>query len=195
MGRSESKDAYNTSKQMAQQNQANAQASLGSENKAITDFSNSIDDYKNFINSEFEPGGQFDTTENNLATSVTAGGKNSLQDYFSDVGSRTGTGTTPQMVAATEEASRQGQRDTANFLNQALLARIGALGHGQETVMQARGQIPGFYGNQYATSLGGATSAMGNATNAARMPGFWDTFAPALAEGAAKVGAGFTPHG
>ena len=193
MGRSESKDAYNTSKQMAQQNQANAQASLGSENKAITDFSNSIDDYKNFINSQFQPGGQFDTAENNLATSVTAGGKNSLQDYFSNVGSRTGTGTTPQMIAAVEEGSRQGQRDTANFLNQALLARIGALGHGQETVMQERGMIPGMYGGEYATSLGGATSAMGNATNAARMPGFWDTFAPALVQGAAQVGFGFTP--
>lgn len=195
MGRSESKDAFNTSKQMAQQNQQNAQVSLGSENKAITDFGKSIDDYGNFINSEFAPGGQFDTAENNLATSVTAGGKNSLQDYFSNFGSRTGTGTTPQMVAAVEEGSRQGQRDTANFLNQALLSRIGALGHGQETVMQARGQIPGLYGNQYATSLGGASSAMGNATNAARMPGFWDTFAPALVQGAAQVGFGFTPGG
>jgi hypothetical protein len=82
MGRSESKDAYNTSKQMAQQNQANAQASFGNENKAITDFSKSIDDYGNFINTEFAPGGQFDTSESNLATSVTAGGKNSLQGLF-----------------------------------------------------------------------------------------------------------------
>jgi hypothetical protein len=193
MGRSESKDAYNTSKQMAQQNQANAQASLGNENKAITDFSKSIDDYGNFINTEFAPGGQFDTSENNLATSVTAGGKNSLQDYFSNVGNRTGTGTTPQMIAATEEGSRQGERDTANFLNQALLARIGALGHGEETVMQERGMIPGMYGGQYATSLGGANAAMGNATSAAQTPGFWDTFLPALAGGAAQVGFGFTP--
>ena len=193
MGRSESKDAYNTSKQMAQQNQANAQVSLGNENKAITDFSKSIDDYGNFINTEFAPGGQFDTAENNLATSVTAGGKNSLQDYFSGLGNRTGAGTTPQMIAATEEASRQGERDTANFLNQALLARIGALGHGEETVMQERGAIPGMYGGQYSTSLGGANSAMGNATSAAQTPGFWDTFLPALAGGAAQVGFGFTP--
>ena len=191
MGRSESKDAYNTSKQNSQQDQANAQASLGNENKAITDFSGSVDDYKNFINSEFLPGGQFDTAENNLATSVTAGGKNSLQDYFSNYGSRTGIGTTPQMIAATEEGSRQGERDSANFLNQALLARIGALGHGEETVMQARGQIPGMYGGQYATSLGGANAAMGTATEAAKTPGFWDTFLPSLAGGAASVAAGF----
>jgi hypothetical protein len=193
MGRSESKDAFNTSKQMAQQNQQNAQISLGNENKAITDFGKSIDDYGNFINTEFAPGGQFDTAENNLATSATAGGKNSLQDYFSNVGSRTGTGTTPQMIAAVEEGSRQGQRDTANFLNQALLSRIGALGHGQETVMQARGQIPGMYGTQYATSLGGAGTAMGHATQAAQTPGFWDTFLPVIVGGAAQVGAGFTP--
>ena len=193
MGRSESKDAYNTSKQMAQQNQANVQAALGNENQAITKFDNSINDYGNFIHSEFEPGAGFDKAETNLATSVTAGGKNSLEDYFSDVGSRTGTGTTPQMVAASEEAGRQGERDTSNFLNQALLARIGALGHGEETVLQARGSIPGMYGGQYATSLGGANSAMGNATSAASTPGFWDTFLPALAGGAAQVGFGFTP--
>ena len=129
MGRSESKDAYNTSKQMAQQNQANAQAALGNENQAITKFDNSINDYGNFIHSEFDPGAGFDKAETNLATSVTAGGKNSLEDYFSDVGSRTGTGTTPQMVAASEEAGRQGERDTSNFLNQALLAEGGDPAH------------------------------------------------------------------
>lgn len=193
MGRSESKDAYNTSKQMAQQNQANAQAALASENKAITNYDNSINDYGNFIHSEFDPGAEFDKANTNLATSVTAGGKNSLEDYFSDVGTRTGTGTTPQMVAASEEAARQGERDTANFLDQSLLARIGALGHGEETVLQAKGSIPGMYAGEYATSLGGANSAMGNATSAASMPGFWDTFLPALAGGAAQVGFGFTP--
>jgi len=191
MGRSESKDAYNTSKQNSVQDQANAQASLGKENSAITDYGKSIDDYGNFIDTEFAPGGQFDLAQNNLATSVTAGGKNSLQDYLSNVGSRTGSGTTPQMIAAVEEGSRQGERDTANFLNQGLLARIGALGHGKETEMQARGQIPGFYGGQYSTSLGGANAAMGTAASAAQAPGFWDTFLPALAGGAASVGAGF----
>ncbi|HEV2992116.1 MAG TPA: hypothetical protein VG759_27010 [Candidatus Angelobacter sp.] len=193
MGRSESKDAYNTSKQNSQQDQANAQVALGNENKAITKYDDSITNYDNLMHSEFDPGGDFDKAETNLATSVTAGGKNSLQDYFSDVGTKTGTGTTPQMVAATEEAARQGERDTGNFLNQALLARIGALGHGAETVMQARGAIPGMYGGQYATSLGGANAAMGNATEAAKTSGFWDTFLPALVGGAAQVGFGFTP--
>jgi hypothetical protein len=193
MGRSESKDAYNTSKQFGEQNQQNAQLALGNQNRAITKYDDSITDYGNLIHSEFDPGGEFDKAETNLATSVTAGGKNSLQDYFSDVGTKTGTGTTPQMVAATEEAARQGERDTGNFLNQALLARIGALGHGAETVMQARGAIPGMYGGQYATSLGGANSAMENATKAASVSGFWDSFLPALAGGAAQIGYGFTP--
>lgn len=191
MGRSESKDAYNTNKQFGQQDQQNAQISLGKENEAIAADEKAIDNYDNFYTTEFSPGGDFDKAETNLATSVTAGGKNSLQDYYSGVGNRTGTGTTPQMIAATEEAGRQGERDTGNFLNQALLARIGALGHGLETSMQARAQIPGFYGNQYATSLGGANAAMGNATNAARTPGFWDTFLPALAGGAGSAAGGF----
>ena len=191
MGRSESKDAYNTEKQMGQQNQANAQASLAAENAAVGKFQKSIDDYGNFIGNEFSPGGDFDKTTTAQASSVAAGGKNSLEDFYNNYGLRTGSGTTPQMIAASEESGRQSERDLSNLLNQDTLARIGALGHGKETMMQEEGQIPGIYGSQYGTSLGGATSAMGGAVDAAKTPGFWDTFLPALAGGAGAAAGGF----
>ena len=191
MGRSESKDAYNTSKQMAQQNQQNAQTALGNENTAIGQFQKSVDDYDAFIGNEFSPGGDFDKTMTAQATSVASGGKNSLDEFYNNYGLRTGSGTTPQMIAASEESARQSARDLGNLLNQDTLARIGALGHGKETVMQERGQIPAYYSGEYSTSLGGANAAMGNATEAARTPGFWDTFLPALAGGAGTAAAGY----
>ena len=189
MGRSESKDAYNTSKQMAQQNQGNAQAALGSENQAIGDFRKSIGDYKDYIFGDYMPGGRFMQNAAARETSANSAGENSLEDYFANVGKRTGAGTTPQMVASAEEASRQGRRDVAQAMASDEMAREAALGHGLETITSDYGSIPGMYGSQYQTSIGGANSQMESATNAAKTPGFWDTFLPALVQGGAAVGA------
>ena len=191
MGRSESKQAFQDSQANQKQNQTNAQAALGGENQAIGDFQNSVGNYGNFIWDTFRPGGEFMQDATTAATSANSGGNNSYQDFLSNMGNRTGTGTTPQMVAASEEASRQGKRDVAKSLLTADQERIAGLGAGLQTVMQEKGAVPGMYGSQYATSLGGANSALGNETEAGRTPGFWDTFLPALAGGAATVGAGF----
>jgi len=195
MGRSESKQVTQQQMQQSAQNQANAQTALGGENQAIGDFRKSITDFGNWNWNEFQPGGEFMKDATTLATSANSGGKNSFEDYMSGLATRTGSGTTPQMISAAEENDREGRRKLQDKLLAADQQRIAALGHGLETVMGAEGSIPGMYGSQYSASLGGAGSAGANAANAARTPGFWDSFLPALAGGAATVGAGFTPHG
>ena len=195
MGRSESKQVTQQQMQQSAQNQANAQTALGGENQAIGDFRKSITDFGNWNWNEFQPGGEFMKDATTLATSANSGGKNSFEDYMSGLATRTGSGTTPQMIVAAEENDREGRRKMQDRLLAADQQRIAALGHGLETVMGAEGSIPGMYGSQYSASLGGAGSAGANAANAARTPGFWDSFLPALAGGAATVGAGFTPHG
>ena len=195
MGRSESKQVTQQQMQQSAQNQANAQTALGGENQAIGDFRKSITDFGNWNWNEFQPGGEFMKDATTLATSANSGGKNSFEDYMSGLATRTGSGTTPQMISAAEENDREGRRKLRDKLLAADQQRVAALGHGLETVMGAEGSIPGMYGSQYSASLGGAGSAGANAANAARTPGFWDSFLPALAGGAATVGAGFTPHG
>jgi len=195
MGRSESKQVTQQQMQQSAQNQANAQTALGGENQAIGDFRKSITDFGNWNWNEFQPGGEFMKDATTLATSANSGGKNSFEDYMGGLATRTGSGTTPQMIVAAEENDREGRRKVQDRLLAADQQRIAALGHGLETVMGAEGSIPGMYGSQYSASLGGAGSAGANAANAARTPGFWDSFLPALAGGAATVGAGFTPHG
>ena len=195
MGRSESKQVTQQQMQQSAQNQANAQTALGGENQAIGDFRKSITDFGNWNWNEFQPGGEFMKDATSLATSANSGGKNSFEDYMSGLATRTGSGTTPQMISAAEENDREGRRKLQDKLLAADQQRVAALGHGLETVMGAEGSIPGMYGSQYSASLGGAGSAGANAANAARTPGFWDSFLPALAGGAATVGAGFTPHG
>lgn len=191
MGRSESKQAFQDSQANQKQNQANALAALGGENQAIGDFQKSIGNYGNFIWDTFRPGGEFMQDATTAATSANSGGNNAYQDFLSNTATRTGSGTTPQMVAASEEATRQGKRDVAKSLLTADQARIAGLGSGLQTVMEEEGRIPGIYGSQYSTSLGGANAALSDETNAARTPGFWDTFLPAVVGAAGTAAGGF----
>jgi len=195
MGRSESKQVTQQQMQQSAQDQANAQASLAGENAAIGNAQKAIGQYGSSIWNTFRPGGEFSKNMTTLATSANSGGQNSYEDYLNNMATRTGSGSTPQMVAASEEANRQGRRDVATTLENDENARIAALENGLETKEGMLAQIPGMYGGEYSASLGGAGTAGGNAANAAKTPGFWDTFLPALAGGAATVGAGFTPHG
>ena len=191
MGRSESKQVTQQQMQQSAQNQANAQTALGGENQAIGDFRKSITDFGNWNWNEFQPGGEFMKDATTLATSANSGGKNSFEDYMSGLATRTGSGTTPQMISAAEENDREGRRKLQDKLLAADQQRVAALGHGLETVMGAEGSIPGMYGSQYSASLGGAGSAGANAANAARTPGFWDSFLPALAGGAGAAAGGY----
>jgi hypothetical protein len=190
MGRSQSTEAFNISKQQSQQDQANAQKALGSENAAVDDYRNSLNNYMGSMWNTYRPGGEFAQDTTNEVASATQGGQGSLEDYFSNMGKRTGAGTTPQMAASAEEASRAGRRDAAQELTQADTQRLAALGHAQEYYAGGLGSIPGMYGSQYGTSLGGANSAMGTATEAAKVPSFWDTFGSAFASQLGKGLAG-----
>jgi len=195
MGRSESKQSFQDSQAAARQSGANAQASFGQLAPAISNYQKSISDFGNWNWNEFQPGGEFIKDATTLATSANSGGKNSFEDYMSGLATRTGSGTTPQMISAAEENDREGRRKVQDRLLATDQQRIAALGHGLETVMGAEGSIPGMWNSAYGTSVGGQGSALQSESNSARTPGFWDSFLPALAGGAATVGAGFTPHG
>ncbi|HEY6250808.1 MAG TPA: hypothetical protein VI685_12680 [Candidatus Angelobacter sp.] len=191
MGRSESKQVEQQQSQQSAQDQANAQASLAGENAAIANAQKAIGQYGSSIWNTFRPGGEFSKNMTTLATSANSGGQNSYEDYLNNMATRTGSGSTPQMVAASEQANRQGRRDVANTLATDENARIAALENGMETQEGMLAQIPGMYGGEYSSSVGGAGTAGGNAVNAAKTPGFWDTFLPALAGAGGQVGAGF----
>ena len=195
MGRSEGKQVVQQQSQQSAQDQANAQAALAGENAAIGNLQNSIGRYGASMWNTFRPGGEFSRNMTTLATSANSGGQNSYQDFLNNTAARTGSRTTPQMIAASEEADRQGRRNLSQTLLGNEQSRIAGLEHGLETQEGMLAAIPGMYGGQYQSSLGGAGSAGSNAANAAHVAGFWDTFLPALASGAATVGAGFTPHG
>ena len=172
-----------------------AAAAAANENNAIGQETRSIGRYGRSIWDTFRPGGEFQQNLTALATSANSGGKNSYNDYLGNVATRTGSGTTPQMVAASEEATRQGKRDVATQLEQNEMQREAALEHGLETQEGMYAAIPGQYGSEYSTAIGGATGAGGNAAQAAKTPGFWDTFLPALVGGAGTAAGGYFTGG
>lgn len=195
MGRSESKQVEQQQSQQSAQDQQNAQTSLAGENQAIADTEKSIGQYGQSVWNTYRPGGEFSKNMTTLATSANSGGQNSYEDFMKNQGQMTGTGTTPQMVAASEEASRQGRRDLQTTLLNDEQARIAGLQQGLQTEEGMQAAIPGMYGSEYSASLGGSGSSGSNAASAAKTPGFWDEFGPALVGGAAGVATGFTPHG
>jgi hypothetical protein len=195
VGRSESKQVVNQQVAQGNQDQQNAQTSLAGENQAIANAQKSIGQYGRSVWNEFRPGGEFSRNMTTLATSANSGGQNSYSDFLKNQGQMTGSGTTPQMVAASEEADRQGRRSLQSTLLNDEQTRIAGLEGGLQSEAQMMSAVPGMYGSEYSASLGGAGTAGGNAAHAAATPGFWDSFLPALAGGAASVATGFTPHG
>jgi hypothetical protein len=187
MGRSESKQVVNQQLEQGKQDQQNAQTSLAGENQAIGNLNRSIGRYGRSIWNTFRPGGEFSQNMTTLATSANSGGQNSYDDFLKRQGQMSGSGSTPQMIAASEEANRQGRRNLQNTLLGNEQTRIAGLEHGLETQEGMLAGIPGMYGGEYSSSLGGAGSAGGNAASAAKTPGFWDSFLPALAGGAGQA--------
>src|SRR5262250_1398449 len=110
MGRSESKQVTQQQMQQSAQDQQNAQASLAGENQAIGNLQNSINRFGRWNWNTFRPGGEFIRNATTLATSANSGGQNSYEDFLKHQGQMSGSGTTPQMVAASEEADRAGRR-------------------------------------------------------------------------------------
>jgi len=190
MGRSESKQSFQDSQAAARQSGANAAAAFGQLGPAIGNFQQGVKNYLDWSNAEFAPGGEFEKDTTAELASANSGGQNSTQDYMTNLGLRTGSGTTPQMVRAAQEDDREGRRQMSQRLLGANQQRIAAMGHGLEYAANALGNVPEMWNRAYGTSVGGQGSALQSESNSARTPGFWDSFLPAFVQGAGTAAAG-----
>jgi hypothetical protein len=95
-------------------------------------------------------------------------------------------------AATAAEGARQKTRDLSSALASADQSRINSeAGYNQQALGATAVPISADAG-LYGTSTGAANTAETNATNAAKVPGFWDTLGSSFANafGAAKGGAG-----
>lgn len=189
MGRSESTAVANQGMAQSATNQANATTALGQTNDAVSKYNKQLQDYLNFGNQEFSPNGEMMRTSNTLANTNAQAGARATEGDLALNRLRTGANTA-NFAPTVAAGRRQGSLDQTNFMAQQNAARIAALAKVQETGLSAS-QFPAqAYGNIYGTSVGGAASNLSPAASASQVPGFWDTFAPALAAGAGTAIAG-----
>lgn len=186
MGRSESKQVVQQSTAQSAQDQANSQAALAKTNAATDSFNTNLNNFMRFGRKTYGTDGDYMKTQNTLGTTVAAGGAKGLEGDLALNAQRTGDNTS-NYAAADAESRRQQQRDLTTFLAQANQNRLGQLTDIEKTGLDQSKFPAGVYGSLYGTGTGAANSAMGNAASAAKTPGFWDTFLPALAGAGGQV--------
>ena len=191
MGRSESKQAYNDSRAAQQQSGAQAQQALNSTNDAVSKYEDNLNNFMNTGRAMYAPGGEYDRENTLLGTSVSSGGAESTADQLSDYDKRTGGMNSAQMGAASEEVARSNQRALTQFLAGAADDRMNKQMTVEQYGVGASALPADVYSRIYGTATGGRDSALGTETQAAQTPGFWDTFLPALVQGAGSAAGGY----
>jgi hypothetical protein len=192
MGRTESKQAAQQGMAQSAQDQANAQADRAATNKSLGDYKTSLNNFMNFGRKTFGANGEYMRDQNTLANTTAAAGQTNLTGNLALNAMRTGENTAGYAGTAAE-SQRQSSKDLTNQLATADSDRLKQLTGVEQFGVQASSLPASVQAGLYGTSSGGSGNQLGSAANAAKTPGFWDTFAPALAQGAGTAAAGFCP--
>jgi len=192
MGRKESKQvtqqSLDTSKGFGDQ----ANQSFKNAQNASSDYVSRLNRF--VLNNPYTPGGEFQTNQN-LINSSTAGAANaSAEKELGDAARRSGENTAG-FASNVAEIRRQSARDVADAAAKADQERIARETGIQQFGVTASALPADIAAKLYGTGASESVGALNPAANAAKTPGFWDVFAPALVSGGAQVGAGFTPRG
>jgi hypothetical protein len=194
MGRSESKKVANQGMAQSSQDHANAQAALASANKSLAKHSSTLDSFMNFGRKTYGEGGDFMKTQNALANTTAAAGTSGVAGNLALNALRTGENTSGYANTVAESA-RQSSRDLTNRLAGADADRLSRLTAINQYGVQASALPAEVQAGLYGTATGGAGSQLSTAADAAKTPGFWDQFLPAIAGGAGAAAAGFRGGG
>jgi hypothetical protein len=183
MGRSESKKVVNQGTAQSAQDQANAQASLAATNKSLGDYSTGLKSFLNFGRQTYGAGGEYQRDQNTIANTTAAAGQTNLTGNLALNSMRTGENTSGYAGTAAE-SQRQSSKDLTNQLATADTNRLGQLTNLEQFGVQASALPASVQAGLYGTGTSGAVGNLGPASSAAQTKGFWDEFAPALAQGA-----------
>lgn len=194
MGRTESTKAANQGLAQSQQDQEQAKKSFAATNKSLTDYSSGLDNFMKFGRATYDKNGEFMRDQNTIATSAAAAGSDKIAGDTALNAMRTGENTA-NAAPALAESTRAASRDLTTQLAGVDATRLQNLTNLNQFGVQASALPAQVQEGLYGTSTGGSGSQLSAAANAAKTPGFWDTFAPALAGSASTVAKGFTPNG
>jgi hypothetical protein len=189
-GRSESKQVVNQGTAQSAQDQQAAQSSLAAANKSITGYNQNLDDFMKFGRRTYSPTGEFMRDANTLATTTAAAGSNKIAGDTALNAMRTGENTA-NAAPALAESTRSASRDLTSQLAGADTTRLQDLTNINQFGVQASALPAQVQASLYGTGTSGSGSQLSTAGDAAKTPGFFDTFLPALVGGAATAAGGY----
>jgi hypothetical protein len=194
MGRSESKKAAAQSSEQSAQDQQNAQGALAATNKNLNDYSSGLNKFMTFGRQTYGQNGEFMKDQNAIATQAAGAGSNAVKGDLALNAVRTGENTAGYAPAVAEDR-RARQRDLTGQLAGADATRLQNLTNINQFGVQASALPAQVQAGLYGTGTSGAVGQGSNQASAAKTPGFWDSFLPAVVGAAGTVAKGFTPHG
>jgi hypothetical protein len=184
MSRGQSTQAFNTAADQNATDFGNQQAAFGSTENAIGNYNNQL--AKFLSNNPYTRGGEYDQTINTGLSNVSDAGANSLAGALQAQAQRTGqNGAADAATAAT--GALQNTRDLSADLAQAQQKRIaGEAGYNQAALGASAVPI-GANQSLYGTSTSAADGTLGDETQAAKTPGFWDEVGNSIAGNLGKT--------
>ena len=186
MGRSESHQVTEQSLAQSQQDQNNAQTALGQTNSAVTGYNNNLNNFLKFGRQVYGTNGEYMRDQNTLANETASAGATATGGDLALNNMRTGENTAG--YATTEAAAKnQASQNVENDLAQADANRLQQLTAVNQYGVQASALPAEVYSSLYGSSLSGTSGQSSAAANAAKTPGFWDSFLPAIAQGAGEA--------
>jgi len=185
MSRGQSTQAFNTASNENATDFGNAQSAFGSTEDAIGNYNNQL--AKFVSGNPYTPGGDYDQTINTGLTNVSDAGANSLAGALQSQARRTGQNSAADAATAAAGA-QQNTRDLSGDLAAAQQKRIAGVAGYNQAALGASALPISANQSLYGTSSSAADSLLGDETNAAKTPSFWDEVGGSLAGNLGKAG-------
>lgn len=190
--RGQSKKTAEQSRAQSAEDQATARASLAKTNSALDKYNTNVDNFMKFGRGTYGATGEYMRDANTLANTTAAAGTTSLKGALATNAVQTGENTSGYAGTAAE-AEREASRNLTDRLAGADSDRLSKLTAVEGIGLDASKFPAQIQTDIYGKAVGGTGANIGAAADASRTPGFWDVFAPALAQGAGTAAAGMCP--
>ena len=185
MSRGQSTQAFNTAANENATDFGNAQSALGSTEDAIGNYNNQL--AKFVSGNPYTQGGEYDQTINTGLANVSDAGSNSLQGVLQSQALRTGQNSATDAASASS-AAQQNTRNLSSNLASAQQQRISDEAGYNQATFGASAEPIGANQALYGTSSNAADSVLGDETQAAKVPSFWDEVGNSVAGNLGKMG-------
>ena len=184
MSRGQSTQAFNTASGDNATDFGNAQSAFGSTEDALGNYNNQL--AKFVSGNPYTQGGEFDQTINPGLTNVSDAGANSLAGALQSQARRTGQNSAADAATA-ETGAEQNTRNLSSDLARAQQTRIGDEAGYNQTALGATALPVSANQSLYATAQNAADGTLGDETQAAKTPGFWDELGTSVAGSLGKA--------